>query len=148
MSELKEMAVALAKWADVTKPIVETGTKLIDNLLGKPCLVLGEMLADQVYAFQWGIRLRIAAKAAEKLKGRQIPAGVLPKGFLLPLLEACGNCEEEVVQDMWAELLAKGVQSADGRHPLFIETLRRLAGADACLLDAICRNDPLETKEG
>lgn len=34
----------------VGKPIVETGCRLLESLLGKPCKVAGDLLADEMYA--------------------------------------------------------------------------------------------------
>src|SRR5688500_1372987 len=103
---LNEMMLAAAGASGMAKPLLDTGAKLIENLLGKPCSVAGEMLSDQLYFWQWKNRISIAAKAKAMLDNNKIAERVVPPTFLLPLLEAAGNVEDESLQDLWAKLLA------------------------------------------
>lgn len=50
-------------------------------------------------------RVRIAARVQEFLDEKKIPPRVLPKGFLLPLIEAAGNVEDPDLQDSGPALL-------------------------------------------
>lgn len=122
---------AIAKATDLAKPVVETGCDLIARLLGKPCDVVGNMLADQVYAWQWRNRIRIADKAQKILREVNVNPHVLPPGFLLPLLVAAGNTEEESLQDMWANLLANAAHDVALQQRMYIYTLERLSPDDA-----------------
>jgi len=65
MSELTTAATIIGGALTVAKPIVETGCKLVESLLGEPCKVAGSMLADQVYAWQWTNRINIAHRAQQ-----------------------------------------------------------------------------------
>jgi len=88
------------------------------------------MLSDQIYAWQWGNRLRILAKAKEKMDENKQAAKVLPPGFFLPFLEAAGNVEDQEIEELWTNLLAAAVDVPDARHPLVISTIKSLARSD------------------
>jgi hypothetical protein len=89
------------------------------------------MLSDQIYAWQWLNRVRIAARASEIMNREGVAPRVVPPGFLLPLLEAAGNVEEPALQEMWAALLASGAASEDHCHPGFIRSLQQFSTLDA-----------------
>ena len=122
---------------EITEPIVQMGCRLIEALLGEPCKIAGTMLADQIYAWQWSNRVRIAARAGEIMKSERIAERVLPPGFLLPLLAAAGNVDEPVLQEMWANLLASGVAAERHRHPGFIRSLEQLSKLDAKIIEQL-----------
>lgn len=130
-STIGSVSEAISSLSGLAKPVVETGARLIESLLGKPCQVAGELVSEQLYAWQWANRCRIAAKAQAIMEKNGTAAKVLPKGFLLPLIEATGNVEDDDLQDLWAQLLASGAQDAEAQHPAFIETLRRMNAEDA-----------------
>ena len=119
------------------KPMAETGCKLIEDLLGKPCKIAGDMLSDQIYSWQWSNRIRIACRAKEIMAENKIAEKVLPHGFLLPLLEASGNVEEPILQEMWAKLLASAVSNAKHQHPSYIRVLSEVSPLDVKLLQDI-----------
>lgn len=131
MGDDSSIVAVAGKLADVARPIAESGAQLIENLLGKPCAVAGDLLADQIYAWQWSNRIRIAHKAQEALDKQKVASKVLPPGFLLPLLDAAGNIDDESLQELWANLLASGVQDDTARHPAFIHTLKQMSPSDA-----------------
>lgn len=118
-------------WAETAKPLLEIGARLLENLLGEPCKVSGQLLADQVNYWQWTNRARIAGIAQKKLKNKNIPAKALPPGCLLPLIDAAGNIDDPELQELWAQLLASGVEQDRFQHPLMTETLRRMGSSDA-----------------
>lgn len=125
------IADTIAKVTDLAKPLVETGCGLIESLLGEPFKVTGQLLADQVYAWQWKNRVRIAARAQRILSGSNIAPRVLPPGFLLPLIEAAGNVEEDSMQEMWANLLVNATEGDQSHQRMYIETLRSISAHDA-----------------
>lgn len=77
---------ALKSSADAIKPMVETGARLLENLLGEPLKVSGQLMADRIYYQQWLNRATIAARAKKKMERDRIAAKVVPPGFLLPQL--------------------------------------------------------------
>lgn len=128
--------------SDLPKPIIDSGVALIRDLLGGPVQQTGELIAEQIYAWRWANRIRIFQKASERLSHMNIPPTVLPPGFLTPLLETCGDVEDESLQNMWASLLAEGVRSEKFRQSAFRKTLESLSSQDAQWL-MILRRDEL-----
>lgn len=123
---LATIAAGATVFTKLAKPFAESGAKLIETMLGEPCKVAGGMLSDQLYAWQLMNRVKIAAKAKEKLDAAGIEPKAVSPGFLMPFLEAAGNVEEECLQDLWANLLASGTTSDVSQHPLFLSALRNL----------------------
>jgi hypothetical protein len=136
MSEMTTAAVIIGGAISVAKPVVETGCKLIESLLGEPCKIAGGMMADQIYCWQWENRVRAAHRAKELMDADRLAPKVLPPGFLIPLLEAAGNVDDPELQEMWARLLASAVASEKNQHPAFIHVLRELSRDEAVILNA------------
>jgi hypothetical protein len=114
--------------------MVETGCKLIESLLGEPCKVAGNMLADQIYAYQWRNRIKIACKAQELMAQSHVTPRVLPPGFLVSLLDEAGNVDDEKLQDMWASLLASAAADEKYVQTAYKTTLSQLSRAEALIL--------------
>jgi hypothetical protein len=136
-ASLSDMVIAIA---GVAKPVVETGCQLLDRLFGKPCEVAGNRVADQIYGWQWANRVRMAARAKVHIEGKGIAPRVLPPGFLIPLVEAAGNIDDPELQDLWARLLASGVESDNCQHPAFVRVLQQISPKEATLLNLIARS--------
>lgn len=133
MTTLIEIAGSLAVNPELTK----TAAELMRNLLGKPCEVAGDMISDQIYAWQWMNRIRIANKAQKIMDENEVAAKVVPAGFLVPLLEAAGNVEDETLQDMFARLLVSGVESEDNQHPAFVRMVQELSVQEAQIVKTL-----------
>jgi hypothetical protein len=114
---------------------MKSGADLIETLLGKPCKVAGNLLADQIYVWQWTNRARAFARAREIIEKEKIPARVLPAGFLMPVLDEVGNVDSPELQELWARLIVSGLKDARHQHPAFAETLRRMSGEDARFIE-------------
>jgi hypothetical protein len=130
---------AIVATAKIGKSAVDTACKLADALLGKPLAVAGDMIADEIYVWQTTNRIRLLLKTEEKLKAAGVSARIIPKGFLLPLLDAAGNVDDADLQEMWANLLAGGVTADSKQHPMYIQTLRQMSAADAQLLQVVAK---------
>jgi hypothetical protein len=128
---MTDLAEVLKSITDLPKPIVDAGVTLISDLLGKPFRETGELIADQIYAWRWSNRIRIAQKAAARLAETNVEARVLPPGFLIPLLEHCGNVDDDSLQEMWASLLAEGIRDEKSRQAAYRTTLESLSPEDA-----------------
>ena len=139
VTDPKSGAELLKASLDLAKPVVETGCQLIEALFGEPFKVAGGMLADQVYWLRWRNRIRIANRAEALLGKHEIAAKVLPPGFLLPLLDAAGDVEDETLQEMWGRLLAASVKAERHQHPIFVDALKKLSSEDATLFEEIAR---------
>jgi len=137
MTEKNILSLIIGSCPEIAKPVVETGCRLIDSLLGEPIKIAGSMLADQIYFWQWQNRIKIANRAKEIMAENNITEKVLPPGFLLPLLEAAGNIDEPTLQEMWARLLSYAVSDAKYHHPSYIKVLSELSPLDVKLLHEI-----------
>ncbi|MBX9654519.1 DUF4393 domain-containing protein [bacterium] len=115
----------------LAEPVVKTGLKLFESLFGESCRVFGDLLADQIYSWQWHNRIQILDRAAKQLEGKTIDPTTMPAGFLIPLLDACGNAEDEILQEMWASLLVEAGDRRDAQSPMFIRILKDLSPDDA-----------------
>ncbi|MCE9637723.1 MAG: DUF4393 domain-containing protein [Planctomycetes bacterium] len=129
---------ALKTLCDLPKPVIDLGCDLVRDLLGGPVKVAGAMLSDQVYVWQWRNRVRIANRAAEIMERDGIARRIVPPSFLLPLLEAAGNVEDPNLQEMWARLLASGVEADEHQHPMWVRILAQMSGEDARAFEFAC----------
>ncbi|MEL6107616.1 MAG: DUF2806 domain-containing protein [Planctomycetota bacterium] len=113
--------------------LAEQACSLVESLLGTPFRVGGDLLSDQLRAWQWSNRVRIMKRAKEKLpESHRIQS--VPPGFLLPFLDGAGNIDDPLLQELWAQLLAGSLQGEGSRHPMFMTTLRQLDSSDADFL--------------
>jgi hypothetical protein len=147
MSEEITLAGALIAVAHVAKPVVEAGVQFIRDLLGQPIKIAGGMIADSVYLWKLENRVRIAEQAKATLKRKGIPPRQVATGFLLPLLDAAGNVDQPDLQELWAQLLARGVEKDDAQHPAFIETLRRMSAEDARFLKQLAASGQVKPRD-
>ena len=138
MATLPETIKAIT---NLPKPILDAGANLISDLLGKPFQETGELISEQIYAWRWANRVRIADKASKKLEASGVASKVLPPGFLIPFLESCGNAEDSTLQDLWASLLASSVQDDRNQQALYRITLEGLSPGDAERLLSLRREE-------
>lgn len=134
-------AAVLGQAMDVARPVIDKACGLIETMLGEPCKVAGSMLSDQVYWWQWKNRLRIARRAAEILEHEKLATEVVPPDFLVPVLDAVGEVEDESLSEMWARLLVSGMHDEAHRQAMHIEILRKMSGRDAILFQRIASGD-------
>jgi hypothetical protein len=133
------LAAAIFSASQVAKPVVETGVRLIENLLGRPFRVAGNLLADEMYYWQWVNRIKIAARAQEIMDENAVAARVVPKGFILPLVDIAGNVDEPDLQELFAHLIANGAADEKAQRRQFAETLKMLSAEDARFFIALAR---------
>jgi hypothetical protein len=125
----------------IAKPVVQTASNLLEKLAGKPCEIVGEIIADQLYAWQCARRVAIFNKVSERLKQEKIEPRAIAPGFLMPLLDAAGNIDKEELQELWANLLVSAVESDSAQVATFIETLRGITPDEAQLLSKIAAGE-------
>lgn len=136
---------AIARLAKVGAPIVQRALDLLERI-GGPILAAADIAADQVRAWQWANRCRIAAKAARKMEADGVAAKVVPPDFLLPLLSLAGDIADEGLQELWANLLASGVTREDARHPALARVLAQMSAAEARVLVHVAENGPYHVR--
>ena len=118
-------------------PIAKKAADFAEKLLGKPCEVAGDMLADQLYYWQWCNRIRVLERAEKLLAAEGIEPTVVPPDFLLPLLDRAGYTADDALANMWAHLLASGVVGDGARHPGNFAVISQLSARDAVLLQLV-----------
>lgn len=117
----------------LAKPI-DTACKLFESLLGQPVEVAGQAVADQIQAWQWSNRVRIAEKVESRLEAHSVARRVLLPDFLLPLIRDCGDAGDEHLQDLWADLLVSAIENQDAEHVAFLKTIGQFSPTDARVL--------------
>lgn len=135
------LAAAVYSGVQLAKPVVDSAVGMVEKLLGKPLKVASNLLADEVYCWQTVNRIRWAVKVEALLKGRNIQPQVLPKGFLMPVIEAVGNVEDDDLRSLWARLTANAIVTDSSQHPIFAEALRQLSPGDAKIFDRFVRTN-------
>lgn len=129
---------ALKAALDLPKPVIDLACGLVNDLIGRPVHVAGGMITDEVYYWRWRNRVRIAHRAAEIMDRDGIARRIVPPSFLLPLLDAAGNVEDPDLQEMWAQLLASGVEADEHQHPMWVRILAQMSAEDARAFEAAC----------
>lgn len=131
MSDLAIVAGAAGAGFGVMKPMAEAAADLAKKLLGRPLLVAGDLLADEVYRMQCENRIRILHKLKVKLEESGTPPVTMPPGFVVAAVEAMGNVEEDDLQHLWANLLRSAMADQDKRSPMYLGVLRQLGSREA-----------------
>jgi len=139
--------MTLAETMKVLGRPVDTACNLIENLLGEPFKIAGDVLSDQVRLWQWQNRLRIADKAKAILEKRSIETRQLQPDFLLPLIRDCGDTSDESVQETWARLLVSAIEDDANEHIAFVNILKSMNGMDVRVLQAMIELGYVEPKE-
>lgn len=137
--ETAKAVQALAPAINESSETVNRGLSWFGKTFGRVLSHAVGMLDDWVYARRAWARFKVVEKTRERLAGTDIPPGSVPDGFLVPLLEACGDAQSDVLQDLWAELLARGTQDEAAQHPAFIQVLRMLSADDAKAFEQFAR---------
>jgi hypothetical protein len=118
------------------------GAVLLCKVLGKPATVAGEMLADELYVWQWKRRLAACDEISRIAASRGITIRPLPMSFSTPFFEAVGNVEDPELVHLWAGLLVSAVEDDLARHPVFLRLLKDLNADDARILTKLALDGP------
>lgn len=89
----------------IAKSVTDTAGDLLKKMLGKPCAIAGEMIADELYLWQWKRRIAIVKRVSERLERDKIAARILPPDFLIPVLEAIGCVDDDDLCGFRANLI-------------------------------------------
>lgn len=130
---LEALAVTLRPVGRVLADSLAQTTEVVVDALrwggarfGRLADVAGGLLADPLYAWRVGNRVRLW----QKLKDVDLPAGAIPDGWAAKVLISAEETDNSELLDMWAKLLLSG-QEAQHRHPGYVEVLRSLSPAEA-----------------
>jgi hypothetical protein len=107
------------------------GTWLADKVFGPSAEALGEAL--RVYL---GDRVSKVFSRAETLADDPETLQQLPPGFLFKFIQSASFSEDdEIITEMWANLLLSSSRGFQQRHVLYLDILDKLAAEDAKILD-------------
>ena len=105
---------------------------LVDKLLGPSFDALGQ----QFSAFSGSRVTNIFNRASEKSQGSELHS--LPPGFALQYLQKASYSEEDdVITDMWAELLITASTGFSAKFPAYLDALSNLGAEEAKLLERL-----------
>jgi hypothetical protein len=137
----------------VAQPLVIVAANVLWKLLGRPVSAGADKLAamlspkpqtttvvDVIARWKSSNMIRVLAKVSECLDKDDTDPAEIPRGFLLPALEAAGYAEDDDLRGLWAQLLISGSKCAEYRHPVYVHVLRQLSSDDAALFRDACRN--------
>ncbi|PVE50199.1 Abi-alpha family protein [Rhizobium rhizogenes] len=149
-SEVEETAKAVREVAGTTGKLVDAARGaggFLDRIFGNG---LEDTVAlhwsDRVKArrieasiYDWERLVILAHKTNERLRARGITnTRVVPAKVALPLLEYATVEHDEDLQNLWANLLATGLDAgADEIHRKFVTTLGEMTGADASVFQTL-----------
>ena len=143
-----ELAALIGASSPILRPIAQRAAQLLLRLLRPATDRAAERLADTLFpenpaasdlpsvALHWRARntALVLDRTAQIFADEKIVVREVPRSWLLPLLEAAGNVEDPDLQEMWARLLASGVEDDECQHPMFVDALRRMSPEDARIL--------------
>ncbi|MBS1972663.1 MAG: DUF4393 domain-containing protein [Bdellovibrionales bacterium] len=113
--------------------------KFIRVLTDEPMKELSGILSDKLKFYRWRNQQQILLKAAEYLRSNNILTRKIPLRELIPLLEYSSMEDEELLQDLWAGILANSANSNSSNRSnlVFIEILKSLSKMEAEILQVI-----------
>lgn len=102
---------------------------LLRRMLGPAADRLGDLLSEKIYRRE--NLIKIFEKTDRNLREAGQPVNAVPLRLLIPIIETCSVEDNEILQEMWAGLLATASKETDSMSPSFIETLKQLTPDEA-----------------
>ena len=93
---------------------------------------LGLLFKDKISHWRYSNQLKIFELTQKKLDGKELGQGV-KFNYLMPIIEHIPTEDEPILQELWAELLAKSLMGKSQRK-LFTSILKQLDPEDAEIL--------------
>lgn len=140
MSDISAAAKAAEAVARVFQPVTESTFGLLRDLAGPGAKELGEWVGDLVRIRRQRLAV-LEQLLQDELQQRGVTARVIDPEFLLSVCEAACRVRDDELSQLWARLLASGVADDDGRHPLWIDTLRSMSTTDARVFEWLRRRN-------
>lgn len=149
-NDVEQTAKAVQEIAGATGKAIDAARYaggFIDRIFGKGLEdMVGRHWSDRMTArrieaaiYDWERLQTLAHDTNERLRARGITnLRAIPPKIALPLLEYATVEHEEALQDLWANLLATGLDAeADEIHRKFVTTLGEMTSADALVLQTL-----------
>ncbi len=128
--------------AEVAKAVGEAAKEIILNFLGPSSKEIGLWGGDFVANWRMQNLVSTYQKIQSRFKGTKLPKESierLPFGFRALFLEAAAEQENEDVQELWADLLSKGIQDGiDHDYKPIVDALKSFSPSMALVFKAIC----------
>lgn len=140
---MDEEAKAVKEIAKTTGKAIDATTQFggwLAKVFGKPADTLSNIVNDQLQFRRFKNGVTICEKAQKILENANIvDRKDVPLKLLIPLLNNSTLEEDEALQDMWAELIAKTVNPNEPNHTrvAYLEILSQLEPLDAQMLNYI-----------
>jgi hypothetical protein len=123
---------------------IDAVKEFLQKLIGPPIDEIGLLMADNVRLWRFKNQIRIAQKADEYIKSRNLTTKQISLKILAPLLEGASLEEEEELQDKWASLLVNYVDSRKNlTATIFPYILTQISSVEARVLEYIA-GDPMD----
>jgi len=128
---LPEERKAFAKCVDVAADFTK-------KVLGPAAEQVGFLLGDSVALWVLRNRIRVILKGQALLQRHGIKTNPTMPAIFVPLIQDAGNVDDEMLSDMFANLLAGNLDPAyqDKVHPSYAKILAQMSPLDAQLLVA------------
>jgi hypothetical protein len=126
---------------------VENISDIVNKLAGPLSEEVGMLFGDKVRVYRVKNWIRTTLKTERLLREAGLSPNAVPPRLFLPIMEASSVEENELLQDMWAGLLATASQETDDISPSFIETMKQLTPNEARFLQGLYEDSLREMNE-
>jgi hypothetical protein len=110
---------------------------LIHKLAGPLCEEVGVFLGEKFRAYRTKNVSRIVEKTEHILGTAGLPVNPVPPRLLLPIIENCSVQDDEILQTLWAGLLATASHQGNSTLAAYIDTLKQLTPDEARFLEKL-----------
>ncbi len=121
--------------SDPITPLSEGAVGFMRRIFGPVASEIGEALADHVRAYRARNIKNIIEKAEISADGRFIEP--LPPRISIPLIESASLEDNEILQEMWANLLVDAATHLSSRHNIFVDIMSQIGPEEAKFLELI-----------
>ena len=117
-------------------------TKSLCELIASPTRELSEIIADNIKYYRWRSLLKIADRASQIRRERNICSETVPIKMLIPLLEeGSKENEDSEMLDLWANLLANSNSESNSFDLMCVNFLSKITHIEARIIEGIGKID-------
>lgn len=117
--------------------ILANVSDLLNKLTAPAAEEIGQLLGYKLHPYTVKNFVATMKKTERILNAAGLPARPVPPRLLLPIAEGSSIEDNELLQELWAGLLATASQEGDSVSPSFIETLKQLTPDEARYLHGL-----------
>lgn len=125
---------------EIIDDVAEELSSVLGELLDPSAKQLGHFLADKIAFLRWKSAIKTLKKAKKIADQEGGFENIPPLKVFVPWMEGCSLEEDDndVLQNLWANLFVTATRSENPNHVLFVDTLKKLCRDHAILLQKIC----------